>query len=1053
MKKLRAISDGKQFEVYLKFALTEPNKSYPEQSLIGLGYAGSFIACRAIHAALYADQSMEIVDESTGVIVSVRPNGQYRRIETVDGKVTHHTMLPRSSSDEDYQLSLNEMVRHGSDKYPERVVLAPYGNAVEVAGQYLAETFGLPRTPEWSNHYLTILGVEKCRKIEVITTDLAGDWKNIKAFKIVEMTEAEVLSKINEAIVNKVLNPRSTSLLGEGHFKENMTTEEYLRQNAELIAKKLDLFLKPLTDGSKIPKFIGELNRVPFPAQAKAAIAALEVLKKKKGVFLVGDMGSGKSQMALSSVYTFLRQREQSGAQDGIRVLLVAPSNVLPKWATSEIPKIIKRKNFTTRIISTTNDALDYVKEVKSGNKVKKGSIEFILVSTDRMKLSAQGFVLGAKWDSKQYVWRSPNTGVPLVKPIRKKNESIENSVANWSDVVDIPSKPPTPQEIIDAKKNNILLPNGLPKGYVVKWHNDIRNFQDNYEQEKNHRSLARPARKDWKETRGNARWMIADIFQKHLRNVFHIGIFDEIHQMKASDSGRGVALAKILKSCRKSLLLTGTLTNGASTSIQSLLWRLFPGEMLKDGISYATSKEQWASRYGVLEKVTTRHDGDQIIGVNSNRKKDTVIVREKPGISPSLISNYLLDKSIFVELSDLEVPLVELQEIPKIIQLEDDQLKEYSDLHADLYNTAIQCQKEIGSAAWSMFNPTTINYADQPHRGAEVFFKNKDGDELAKVTAKAFPQSYVTAKERQLLKDIEKEISDKRRCIIFTHFSGEYKTNERLKLLLEKKGIVCEIMNDTVTVDQRFDWLQQRADAGTEVLIMNQRLVEVGLDLIEFPSIMFYQLNDDINVVRQASRRAWRLGQHRVCKVFYYVAEKTNQMIQFQRLMSRRVAAMIVEGRIERSDDLVKYADTSSVGMVADLSKTLSSIELTNAWSQAASRDIDANIELVSESEFHARLSEAFKTLTAKTIEMCGYVSEAEDDSNIDWVAFEKAIEELDRLDVESKQLELKKAVKTEDALTASIDKAKRRTKILKNESESTIHQRVEQLDLFMLG
>jgi hypothetical protein len=296
MQKIRVIEEGKQFEVYLKFALTERVSHMPNPILAGVGYAGSFTATRAVHAAMYNHSPIEIVDEITGKVTTVRPNANYRRIETVDGKVTHHLLLPRSSSDEDYQLALNEMVKHGSDRYPERVVLAPQGNIIEVTGQYLAETFGLPKTSEWANHYMTIMGIQNCKKIDVITTDLAGEWKSIKAVKIVSMIEKDVLDKVNEAIYNGVLNPRSTSILGEGKFQEQMSTEEYLKENAEILAKKLDSFMKPLTDGSKISPFIGELNRLPVPAQAKASMAGIEVLKKKKGVFMVGDMGTGSAQ-------------------------------------------------------------------------------------------------------------------------------------------------------------------------------------------------------------------------------------------------------------------------------------------------------------------------------------------------------------------------------------------------------------------------------------------------------------------------------------------------------------------------------------------------------------------------------------------------------------------------------------------------------------------------------------------------------------------------------------------------------------------------------------
>lgn len=972
MLKIRAIEEGKQFEAYLKFAILDDNK------IVGISYANNFTACRAIHASLYGYYDVEIVDGEGKVVKTLTSSRSFKRVETVDDVIVHHTLLPRNSTDEHYQQALSEMIRNDSELYPERIIIAPKEQLQKVAGYFIANNFGLPRQEDWVMQYVPMLS-SKIKTLEIIETELIGEWKNIGALKIEAMTEKEVLDIVNSAISLGVFQTRYNSDFGEGVFEEDMTTEDYLRANAKILAQKLDQEMKPLYDGSFLDRCIGELNRIPVPTQAKASVASLEVLKRKKGVFVVGDMGTGKTQMSLTSVYAQHKRRIKSGATEGTRVLIVAPANVVPKWANLEIPKVLPKGSYQCRILNSTEDALRYVREAEIGRKVPKDKIEFVLVSTDRMKLGSQGYVLGARWDNHKGVWISPNTGLPLNRPNATEEEKKDENliVATWTDAVEKPKYPPTDEEIKEARKKGYLLPNGLPKGYVQKWKTSVRNFQDDYKQEKPHRSLARPALKEWGETKGKARWMIAEIFQRRLRNYFHLAIFDEIHQMKASGSGRGLALHKIMKSARKHLYLTGTLTNGAASSIKSLLWRAFPGEMIAQGMTHETSDIAFAQRYGVLEKVQVIDD--EITGVYTKQKKPPRI-QEKPGISPQLISDFLLDKCVFIELADLGVPLVQINEIPRIVRLDEEHYTLYRRFHEAIYQLAKQYQFEIGSAAWSSFNPATINYADHPHLGGKVRFgkynEDKEYQLLDEIEAPSFPENYLTAKERALLEDIENEIRDNRRCIVFTRFSDSYQMNERLAKIIKEKGFSCEIMDTRITTSERVEWLDRQAEKGTQVLVMNQSLVEVGLDLIAFPTIMFYQLNDDINVVRQASRRAWRLGQHRNCKVFYYVADQTTQLIQFQRLMSRRVSAMIVEGRIERSDELAKYADTSvTSGAVHDLSKTLSSVELTNAWKSASEKDIDANLELVSEEEFQERITQAFKTLTDDTIDLCGYV------------------------------------------------------------------------------
>src|SRR5690625_6730799 len=97
--------------------------------------------------------------------------------------------------------------------------------------------------------------------------------------------------------------------------------------------------------------------------------------------------------------------------------------------------------------------------------------------------------------------------------------------------------------------------------------------------------------------------------------------------------------------------------------------------------------------------------------------------------------------------------------------------------------------------------------------------------------------------------------------------------------------------------------------------------------------------------------------------------------MAQFQRLMSRRVSALLVEGAIERSDELARYADVSVAELTNDLSRMLESSEIAQAWEQTAKKDIDKDIELVSEEELQEKITETFKQLTEETKSLCGYV------------------------------------------------------------------------------
>ncbi len=990
MKKITIIEDGRTFEAFVKMLMIE------DDCIIGMGIAGNFSSCRAIHASLYRNNSMVILDEKTGSRQEYRTTCSYRRIEVLNGKVCHAFFLPRSAVQEDFEQVLQEAEQNKEAK-PERIIISPSNKITFEVGKFLATTYGLPRAEDWTSEYLSLLPKDKWNHIDVETTELMDDsgWEDIGAIRISSMSEKEVLSYIDKGTKQGILNVHSSNG-SNAVFREGMTTEEYLSENSESIAVHIDKYMTPKYDGTHFVRAIGETKRVSLPAQARLVMGSLTVLKENNSAFMVGDMGTGKSQMALTTAYALLRQYEQNGLNEGIRVLIVAPAITIPKWAGSEILDILDASVAKTTVLNSTEDALAYVRKVKGGYKPKKGTIEFVLVSTDRMKLGPNKYVLGAKWNHHNNTWDCPDCGNPITSPAATKDD--RDLLAGWGEAVESPELPPSLGEIKAAMSAKELLPNGLPENYVKRWTSKIRRFvcencckgsvkskeeditsrENNIsvgELQKNH-SLVRPALKNRGEDRVRPRWMIAQILQRALPKHFHLGIYDEIQMFKANDSGRGLSFHKLLKSTRKNLFLTGTLTNGEASSIKATLWRSDSNSLLDEGFTHSSSDVAWAKKYGVLEEVKFRND-EGVVGRTTNRRQARTILKIKPGISPQLTANHLLHKSVFLDLSELGLPLVKKEEIPVIIPLKDDHNLAYQGFHEELYETCMEMQNEMGAGAWSKFNPATLNYADQPHLGQDVVFQTVDEGILDVVRAPKFDKDYLTAKEEKLVEIIQKELSEDRGCIIYNHFTGQYQQNERLVEVLKRHGLDAEILDTKVSGDKRFDWLERQKNRGTKVLIMNMSLVQVGLDLLEWPTIIYYQLNDDINVLRQAGGRNWRIGQNRNSRIYFLVNQNTQQMAQFERLMTRRIEALLVEGRINRSDELAKFAKNNNSKLARDLSYSLEVSELEKKWITAAEKDVDQNIEMVDESELKERISEAFSRLTAETKRLCGVLVE----------------------------------------------------------------------------
>src|SRR5574341_2056928 len=85
--------------------------------------------------------------------------------------------------------------------------------------------------------------------------------------------------------------------------------------------------------------------------------------------------------------------------------------------------------------------------------------------------------------------------------------------------------------------------------------------------------------------------------------------------QMKGQSTDQGYALGSLVRGCDKTLALTGTIFGGRSTSLFFLLHRLSPRVRTQFKWNEA---QRWAERYGILERVTKRTEGENGFGTYS---------------------------------------------------------------------------------------------------------------------------------------------------------------------------------------------------------------------------------------------------------------------------------------------------------------------------------------------------------------------------------------------------------------------------------------------------
>ncbi|WP_240420311.1 DEAD/DEAH box helicase [Paenibacillus periandrae] len=858
-----------------------------------------------------------------------------------------------------------------SQKLDRAYLMAPDGNIDQVLSKHLIERFGLPR--EWEEQYPEIFK-DNLIPLQIIHNPVFPMWSKIQAV-VFTGSESSVIETIRGSLKRRELIIPPSEV--QGVFDPAWSMKDYMLNNAVHMAKKLEEKAPRHSMNEPIDSSIADLKRIPFPTQAHMIQSVVTTLEDENPA-CGGDMGTGKSIVACGVTHVLHERKKRRGSKRGTAVLLSAPGITLPKWKHKEIEATIP--DVKVNILRSGNDALRLLREIRNG--YRPTGLEYTLVGIDRAKLGSEGYfsgiwkrMRGTKEDGRgTFAWHCPDCFEPLLV----KNDADDYVPSVWEDIAE--GWEPSDGQIQQARENKKLLANGLPAGFKVTWkrknrmvnccaglHNEEKGKTDVEQQPTNcEAKLWRPALKTRGETKIRPRVNISQVL-KRTKKYFDLYICDEAHQCKAGDSGRGDAFAQMVKSAKRVLMLTGTLTNGKSTSIKELLWRTDPKSLLDAGFTHQSGLIEWASRFGKLEKVVQVEEGDD--GVITRRKKTGAQVKEAPGIAPQLTAQFLLHKSGFIELKDLGLPLVELKEIPIFLDMDPEHAANYARFHKNLFDTCAQISRVSGaSGVWSKFNPATINYGDRPDLGARVAFES---DIIAA------PKLYeagnqLHAKERWLVDTVKKELAEKRRCTIFNNYTGNYGMNERVRDILADNGIRCKILDESNT-DLRQERLAELEADEIPVIITNMKLVEVGLDMMYWPTIIYYQLNYEVSTVRQSSRRAWRIGQDRECRVYYLIYNGTQQMKQFIHIMNGRGHALMVEGRLD-SSELAQYSRDSQSALASDLASCFATSDVAQSWTSLAAKDL-ADIEMVEEGMFKEVLTERMRALGDETLRLCGVV------------------------------------------------------------------------------
>lgn len=458
----------------------------------------------------------------------------------------------------------------------------------------------------------------------------------------------------------------------------------------------------------------------------------------------------------------------------------------------------------------------------------------------------------------------------------------------------------------------------------------------------------------------GPRRYAVSEYIKRHLKGYFDYFISDEVHELKGGDTAQGNTFGILSAASKKTIALTGTLLGGYASDIFYILYRLNPQKMLQEGFRY-NDETKFTEKYGAIEIIKTIKEDKAEYNKSSKGWKESVTKKKLPVISPLVFSNFLLNQCIFLQISDLQQQLPEYKEYVEIVEPDPELSDAYDKLASDLRDLIkANSFKNLG-----LYLMTLLRYPDHPLKNEQI----QDPETGYTITPTELSEKTIYNKEQYLLNHVLTEVNNNRNVFIYAQFTGEKDITYRLEMLLNKTGIKTCVLKSSVPAEKREKWLKEKVREGYKCIISNFDLVKTGLDLYDFPTIIFYETGYSTYTLRQAAKRSWRIGQTKPVKVIFMVYKNTLQYNALALMGNKMEAAMNIEGQF--SEDGLR-ALASNYDMLTELAKSLikgldPSISIENIWKTV---DSDNNSNLTTKEKRNNIIDsqQFFKTIKLKT-------------------------------------------------------------------------------------
>ena len=658
---------------------------------------------------------------------------------------------------------------------------------------------------------------------------------------------------------------------------------EYLRAWASELGDRILQTYPPLQGFDDLASpLIGQLLRKPFPAQTLAMMGVVKRWNEARGAAVIAECGTGKTLISLGAVHVRSDRKP-------FTALAMVPPQLVEKWAREAFLTLPRVRVFFIDGLRTPASSVGQVGvnevRLRHGRIIREG-LRTTLTELRQRRTARTArqrwdsicgfpalFIVGRDRGKLSYFWRHAYTLAACGR--------YQGSVVNAD----------TGCPIYLGEDGQRLLSVDFKKAKL----SEILGRQNGDETPKSRRELYSALwQADGKKIR---RFAPVDFIGRYMPDFFDYAIADEVHELKG-DTAQGNALGTLTGCAQRTVVLTGTLLGGYADEVFNILFRMHPAKMVQDGFEYGEAGVRaFTESYGLLEKITVIEPEDN----SCSEARVTKRIRRRPGASPLLFGRFLMSLGAFISLEDISEALPPYLE--EVVSVEmDPPLKEaYKKLEEDV-KKALKEHRGNQSVMSVALNALLL-YPDRPFRLGNLYGWEFDPEtqRREKFLISATPdlsEDQVYAKERRLVEEVKAELTHGRRCQIYAVYTQKRDVTRRLEQILLNEGIRVAVLTTDVPPEAREGWYERQLRGGVQAVICHPRLVQTGLDLIEFPTILFYETGYSIYVLRQASRRSWRIGQRLPVKVKYLHYAETMQESCLRLMGKKLLVSLAMEGK-----------------------------------------------------------------------------------------------------------------------------------------------------------